>query len=151
MKFIFKALFFLFLVLVMNVLLAIFPKLSGLIFIIGFIVLLGVLIEFTKGEEKGNTSKDGRGKPVEANVVNVKNEYNTTVNIQVNYNVSLNVLGLDPGFGKRELKRAKKDKLIVVKQERKQIGFFDKDGKVENKNKVERIEQSYKNLLEHVK
>ena len=96
--------------------------------------------------------EEKRERPVQINVMNVRNEHQTTINIvHVNYNVSLNVLGVEPGFGKRELKRARKEKLGIVKQERKKIGWFDKDGKIENRNKVERIEQSYKNLLEHVK
>jgi len=89
------------------------------------------------GSKIGSEKKKKHEEPTQINVTHIR--------------VALNVLDVEPGFGKRELKRARKLKLATVKQEKKQIGFFDKAGKIENKNKVERIEQSYKNLLEHVK
>ena len=157
MKFIFNGLFFLFGCFAIIFLLDMFPKYGIIIFPAGLIIIVGVVAGDWKKVKKenvykGKSERTGYETEKQVNVTHVKNEYNTTINIvQINYNVSLNILGLDPGFGKRELKRARKDKLAIMKQERKQIGFFDKGGKLENRNKVERIEQSYKNLLEHLK
>ena len=152
MKFIVKALFFLFMCFAIPILANIYPDFGIIIFLVGLVLMVGVLNGGDGKKSSGEVKyKEKRG-GVFFNFTSVKNEHHTTVNyVQVNYNVSLNILGVAPGFGKGELRRARKEKLEIVKQERKQIGFFDKDGKIENKNKVERIEQSYKQLLEHMK